>query len=170
MQNYDSKIDTLEHKNKVKKYMKMCAKNIIYRGLVHDNSKLESPEKEIFDEYTPKLSTTEYGSEEYKKYLKEMKVALDHHYKVNDHHPEYFVLNYKARDTKGTPLYKGVDGMNLMQLIEMMCDWYASSQRHKNGDIYKSIEQNQQRFGYSDEVKTILKNTAEWLIEKDGGM
>ena len=50
MENYDSKIDTLEHKNKVKKYMKMCAKNIIYRGLVHDNSKLESPEKEIFDE------------------------------------------------------------------------------------------------------------------------
>ena len=60
--------------------------------------------------------------------------------------------------------------MNLMQLIEMMCDWYASSQRHKNGDIFKSIEQNQQRFGYSDEVKTILKNTAKWLIEKDGGM
>ena len=39
--------------------------------------------------------------------------AWKHHYEHNDHHPEYFVLNYKARDTKGTPLYKGVDGMNL---------------------------------------------------------
>lgn len=168
MNKYDSRLDTIEHQTKVKNYTKICGRNLLYRGLVHDNSKLESPEKEIFDEYTQKLSDCTYGSEEYKKYLKEMKVALEHHYSVNDHHPEYFNMRYKSRDGKGTPLYKGLSGMNLMQLTEMICDWYASSKRHNDGDIFKSIEQNQGRFGYSDELKQILKNTINWLKEKEG--
>ena len=53
--------------------------------------------------------------------------------------------------------------MNLVDLIEMICDWKAASERHADGDIYKSIEINQKRFGYSDELKQILKNTIEIL-------
>jgi hypothetical protein len=49
--------------------------------------------------------------------------------------------------------------MSLVQLTEMLCDWKAATLRHKDGDIRRSIEQNQQRFGYSDEVKRILLNT-----------
>lgn len=163
---YDSRIDTLEHKNKVRKYTKLCAKNLIYRGIVHDNSKLEPPEKEIFDKYTPKLRYCTYGSLSYQTFLNEMKVALDHHYKLNDHHPEYF-QQFKARDKEGTPMYKGLEGMNLIQLTEMICDWYASTKRN-NGNILDSIDINQERFGYSDELKIILKNTAIWLMEKEG--
>ena len=58
--------------------------------------------------------------------------------------------------------------MNLMQLVEMICDWYAASQRHEDGDIYKSIEINQERFGYSDELKSIFIRTIEWIKEKEG--
>lgn len=163
---YDSKIDTLNHKDKVKKYMHMIGWEMIERGFDHDNSKLESPEKEIFDEYSPKLSNTTYGSDEYKKYLKEMEVALNHHYENNDHHPEYFALRYKNRST-GKPYFKGLSGMNLLQLTEMITDWYASSQRHEDGDIFKSIEINQERFGYSDEIKLILINTINYLQEKE---
>lgn len=163
---YDSREDTLEHKDKVRKYTKLCAKNLIYRGIVHDDSKLSPPEKEIFDEYTPKLKNCTYGSLSYHTFLNEMKVALDHHYKVNDHHPEYF-KSFKLRDKKGTPMYKGLEGMNLIQLTEMLCDWYASTLRN-NGNILDSIDINQERFGYSDELKIILKNTALWLMEKDG--
>jgi len=39
---------------------------------------------------TPKLAGSTYGSEEYKAFLGQMKPALDHHYAVNDHHPEHF--------------------------------------------------------------------------------
>ena len=46
----------------------------------------------------------------------------------------------------------------------MICDWKASSERHENGDIYKSIEINQKRFGYSDDLKSILKNTVDFLM------
>ena len=164
---YDSTKDTKDHKNKVKKYIKLCARNLLYRGIVHDDSKLETPEKEIFDEYTPKLQNSTYGSEEYKIFLKEMGKALEHHYKTNDHHPEFFAMHYKSRDGKGTPVYKGVSGMNLIQLTEMLCDWYAASQRHNDGDIYKSIEENQKRFGYSDEIKSVFYRTIEWIQEME---
>ena len=163
---YDSKSDTLLHKEKVKDYMKMAGRELIYRGIVHDNSKLQFPEKEIFDEYTPKLAGCTYGSEEYKTYLKEMQVALNHHYSENDHHPEYFDIRYKKRST-GEPYFKGFSGMNVFQLTEMIMDWYAASQRHDDGDIFKSIEINQERFGYTDEVKMILINTINYIQSKE---
>jgi hypothetical protein len=52
----------------------------------------------------------------------------------------------------------------------MICDWKASSERHEDGDVYKSIEINQDRFGYSDDLKLVLKNTVDFLnqIEKEG--
>jgi hypothetical protein len=96
-----------------------------------------------------------------------MNIALEHHYSHNDHHPEYFSIHYKQRDGKGTPVYKGLAGMNLMQFTEMLCDWYAATQRHEDGDIYESIEYNQQRFGYSDELKSIFFNTIQWIKEKE---
>jgi len=164
---YDSTKDTKDHKEKVRKYTKLCARNLLYRGIVHDDSKLETPEKEIFDEYTPKLKDCTYGSLAYATFLKEMNVALEHHYKVNDHHPEFFAMHYKSRDGKGTPTYEGLSGMNLIQLTEMLCDWYAASQRHNDGDIYKSIEQNQKRFGYSDEIKSVFYRTIEWIQEME---
>ena len=37
----------------------------------------------------------------------------------------------------------------------------------KDGDIYKAIEINQERFGYSDDVKALLKNTADFLNRSD---
>ena len=102
-----------------------------------------------FDEYTPKLKHCTYGSEEYKSFLAGLKPALDIHYKNNRHHPEHFA--------------NGIKDMTLLDLLEMLCDWKASSERHADGNIYRSIEINQSRFGYSDEVKAILKNTVDFL-------
>ena len=78
--------ETLKHIKNVKKFLYKVSDVLENRARVHDTSKLESPELEIFDEYTPKLKDTTYGSDEYKRYLKEMKVALDHHYANNRHH------------------------------------------------------------------------------------
>lgn len=54
---------------------------------------------------------------------------------------------------------KGLHGMSLLDLIEMLCDWKAATLRHDNGDIRKSININQKRFGYSDELRRIFLNT-----------
>jgi hypothetical protein len=56
--------------------------------------------------------------------------------------------------------------MNLVDLLEMVCDWKAATLRHANGDIEKSLEINQKRFGYSDELKAILRNTVKLLEAK----
>lgn len=148
MEKYDSEEETVKHIKSVNDKIDWVMFQMNRRGLMHDQTKLESPEKEIFDEYTPKLKNTTYGSEEYGKYLEEMKIALDHHYKNNRHHPEHF--------------NNGIRDMNLIDLIEMFCDWLSATERHDDGDIFKSIEYNQSRFGYSDELKDIFDNTAKF--------
>lgn len=58
---------------------------------------------------------------------------------------------------------KGLHGMSLLDLTEMLVDWNAAAMRHDDGNLRRSIEINQKRFGYSDELKCILLNTAEEL-------
>ena len=53
--------------------------------------------------------------------------------------------------------------MNLLSLIEMLADWKAAGERGKDGNIYKSIEINSERFGISKQLKKILINTAKYL-------
>jgi cytosine/adenosine deaminase-related metal-dependent hydrolase len=144
---YDSRPETYEHISKVRAELLTIASDLISRAHVHDQSKLENPELAIFDEYTPKLEDAEYGTPEYKAILQEMlKKGFGHHYEVNDHHPEHFS--------------HGIADMNLMQITEMLCDWYAAGQRPGGISIRTSIEKNQKRFDYSDEMKKLLLNTA----------
>lgn len=148
---YDSWRDTLDHIQNVRSKISGVIIHLLHRSEVHDLSKLESPEKEYYDKYSPMLRTTEYGSKEYKEFLKEMQVGIDHHYNHNSHHPEYYV--------------DGINGMNLIDLIEMICDWKAAGERHKDKptDILKSIEMNAERFHIDDQLKQILLNTATYL-------
>lgn len=146
---YDSKADTLLHIKRVSELMTEASIELINRANVHDNSKLESPEKEMFDEFTPKLKDCTYGSEEYKGYLSGLKVALDHHYANNSHHPEHYE--------------NGVNGFDLFDLMEMFFDWKAATERHADGNIYKSIEINKERFNLSDQTCDMFVNTAKRL-------
>lgn len=149
---YDSRPDTYAHIATVRGYLLQVANLLIYRGHDHDLSKLEPPELEVFDEFTPKLRDSTYGSHEYKKYLRDMGVGLEHHYAVNDHHPEHF--------------HNGIHEMDLLQLMEMLADWKAATLRHADGDLAKSIDQNSERFGYGREIHGLLLRTAEnlgWL-------
>jgi len=143
---YDSTADTLQHIKRVGQLLNEAAIKLIERGNVHDNSKLEEPEKTEFDKLTPRLKTLEYGSDEYKASLAELAEALNHHYKNNSHHPQHYE--------------NGVNGFDLFDLMEMFFDWKAATERTKDGDIYKSIEHNQKRFEISEQVTQIFKNTA----------
>lgn len=149
MSDYDSTADSLRHIKRVAELLSEAATELLQRGARHDDSKLESPEKELFDIYTPKLKDCTYGSDEYKGYLKELGVALQHHYAHNSHHPEHYE--------------NGVDGMDLFDLIEMFFDWKAASERHADGNIYRSIEMNIDRFKLSPQTVSIFTNTARRL-------
>jgi len=142
----DSTEATLKHKKRVEELLTIASEELITRGKNHDNSKLQSPEKELFDEYTPKLGGVIYGSDQYNEFLTSLKPALDHHYENNNHHPEH----YK----------NGINDMDLFDLMELFFDWKASGERHREGNIYKSIDLCKNRFGISDQLENILKNTA----------
>jgi hypothetical protein len=110
------------------------------------------PELAVFNEYTPKLRDSTYGSEEYKRFLLGMGEGLKHHYRQNDHHPEHFE--------------NGMRDMDLIQVLEMLADWKAATLRHADGDLGRSIVQNSTRFDYGPEVRLLLYNTAKrmgWL-------
>lgn len=143
---YDSRPDTHAHITEVRLRLLQVVKELVDRSHRHDVSKLEEPELAVFDEYTPKLRDSTYGSDEYKRFLEGMGEGLRHHYAVNDHHPEHHE--------------NGVQDMDLAQVIEMLADWKAATLRHVDGDLACSIEQNAERFGYGDEFKRLLRNTA----------
>lgn len=148
---YDSTSDTKEHINRVAELLKAARNNLKNRGNIHDVSKLEEPEKSVFDRETPLLRDLVYGSDEYKEALERLGEALKHHYSKNTHHPEHFG--------------DGINGMSLFDVVEMLMDWKAASERHATGDIRKSLEINRERFLISDQLYDILLNTVkemEW--------
>jgi hypothetical protein len=161
---YDSTVGTREHINKVRFYLRQTMSELDRRAAHHDASKLKSPEKEAFDVLTPRLAELTYGSDEYRASLREMKPAIQHHYAKNTHHPEHYAFfgdgewtEISDREVKnGT----SVSRMSLLDVLEMLMDWKAASERHVDGDIHTSIEHNIERFGISDQLANILRVTA----------
>ena len=90
---------------------------------------------------------------EYQQFLDKLKPALDHHYASNRHHPEHFV--------------NGVTDMTLIDILEMFCDWKASSLRQNDGNLLKSIDVNAERFHMDGQLRQILINTARMLDEHE---
>jgi hypothetical protein len=149
---YDSRPATWEHIHQVQALLWHFIGQLQLRAHAHDQSKLNEPERSVFNEYTPKLRDSTYGSDEYKGYLAGMGRGLQHHYQVNDHHPEHFTF--------------GIHDMNLLQLVEMLADWKAATMRHADGDLGRSIKQNVERFSYGLEIENLLTSTARdlgWL-------
>lgn len=146
--------ETQKHVRAVQKNLNVFVKALLHRGESHDNSKFEEPELTIFAENTPKLATVEYGTPEYAALLEEVKPAIEHHYAKNSHHPEHFP--------------NGIEGMTLIDLMEMLADWEAATARNKNGNIRRSLEVNAERYGISPQLQQILKNTVDiYLTKKD---
>lgn len=147
--------DTEAHIATVQVHLFECAEELEQRAETHDQSKLQEPEASAFAAVSGELEETEYGTDEYKSLLDKLRGGpLEHHYEVNDHHPEHFE--------------NGIEDMNLLQLVEMVCDWAAAVERHDDeNDLHDSIEKNQERFGYSDELKSIFHQTADRLYANE---
>lgn len=154
---YDSRPATFEHSLRVGALMVDMLNEGMRRAVEHDLSKTRPPEVEHFDVATPKLAGLVYGSPEYAASLAELAPALNHHYANNRHHPEY---------GDGT-----VDWMTLVDLMEMIADWKASTERMGGtGDLRLSVKKNMARFGIDEQLAGILINTAEhfgWIPKEE---
>jgi len=146
---------TTKHKAWVLYYCCKAAANLVKRGVVHDFSKYGKAEEPYFTAMLSKLKDTPYGTPEYKKLLDTIQPALDHHYKVNSHHPEYYP--------------NGTKGMTNLDKIEMLCDWKAAGKRHKTSSIRKSLEINKARFNMTyEEVSALQRDAVELGLMKKG--
>jgi hypothetical protein len=143
---YKARMGTLLHIKRVNELLINAAVELMQRAQIHDASKLESPEVEIFDEHTSRLAGLTYGSPEYTQSLKDIKPALDHHYAHNKHHTEHYA--------------DGINDMDLFDVMEMLVDWKAAGERHTDGNILKSLDVNRSRYKISDQLFRILQNTA----------
>ena len=95
---------------------------LMARGRLHDASKLEEPEKSTFDSLIPQLAGVAYGSPEYEAAAERAKPGVEHHYRRNSHHPEHYGP-------------AGVAGMDLFDLVEMVCDWMAAAEREPEDGV-----------------------------------
>lgn len=171
----DSKSETTAHILRVRELLYIVQNKLEQRGFKHDQSKLESPEKEGFDEVTGALRWLTYGSDEYKAQLDKLKLILAHHYAHNSHHPEHFQVlecnicferfpsDYsKNCERCGNGQFTSrpdIGGMSLLDIMEMFCDWKAATERHADGSLAKSIEINAVRFQMESQLISIFRNT-----------
>jgi hypothetical protein len=70
-------------------------------------------------------------------------------------------LHFSAAPIEHEIPYSGINGMSLFDVMEMLMDWKAATERMKDGgDIWKSIDINTARFAISEQLRSILVNTA----------
>lgn len=144
-------VETQKHVECVRGYIQLCVSELQMRQATHDASKFGPEELPSYADVTPKLKASAFGSDEYKGFLNQIRPAIDHHQKANRHHPEFFT--------------EGVNGMNLIDILEMVCDWIAAAQRHEDVNYERSLMFCKERFGLSDQLVSIIRNTQNILVK-----
>ena len=143
---------TQEHIYNVRKLLNKFADVLKQKGETHDQSKLEEPEVDGWAamDLEPRY---EYGSYEYYDKLRRFSEVFNHHYKVNSHHPEHFV----------NPEHE----MTLIDMVEMLCDWFAYKQDIPIREGVELIRDQCDRFGFSDTIMSLLTNTYREYMNSD---
>ena len=144
--------DVRDHQARVSDLMDQVINELCIRQTAHDESKFSPQEFPIYQAIVPDLKKLEFGSAEYREKVKELGPALQHHYRNNRHHPEHF--EDKIR------------GMNLIDLVEMICDCIAASEF--KGDDPKDGFTGYlfQKHGITEPLASIILNTIDRLDRK----
>jgi hypothetical protein len=150
---YDSRADSLAHIHDVRDNIGVFIAEMLRRGRDHDASKFSDAEKPLLDEVLPLLDGVAYGSPAWEDVVNRAAPALEHHFRHNTHHPEHY----------GN---EGVAGMDLFDVVEMLCDWMAAARRNPADGV--KVAYNVQKFGIEPQLASIIANTLERWPEPDG--
>ena len=137
--------DLHNHKQKVGQSLQIICNELMRRAIVHDASKFFDDELKGNLKAQPEKRALQatghiYGSIEDNKHREEYKWLSDKHYSRNRHHPEYH--------------HNGINDMSLIDLVEMLCDWWISGD-----NIDHSIRENIKKFNIDAQLARSLKNT-----------
>lgn len=146
--------DTRKHQQWVAEKMIEVAKRLLDRAVIHDASKFSDVEKNAYVGPVWELNTRQvaYGSEEYIALVTQMGEGWEHHKAHNSHHPEN--VQVTLPEFAGDPF----SGMDLLDLIEMLCDWCAASKRRGNSP-WLPLDKMEKDLGLSHQLRCVLQNT-----------
>lgn len=137
------------HQKEVSRLINLIIEELLKRSISHDISKIENSVE--FEGFSNLINMPAYGSKEYEKILKENEHVIKEHYLKNRHHPQHFKTGYTE--------------MNIVDIIEMLCDWTASKNAYsKNVSTDENLEYNKKRFNMSDDIIKIFKNSIKELF------
>ena len=145
-----------EHNRSVGQQVIQVCNQLIDRALIHDDSIFTDEDlKLVIQEKKELMDLVAQGysrnSPQQQNHRKKWKPLLgEKHYSLNRHHIQYHD--------------GGINGMNLIDLIEMLCDWYVAT-KENNRDIDKSIRENVQEHKIDSQLSRILKNTVREMKE-----
>lgn len=148
-------VETLRHKVRVAELLGQFMRHLLSRAEDHDNSKVGPAELTGFGEATARLKSLTYGSPEYKASADELKVLIKCHYAQNGHHCEHHE--------------NGINDMDLFDIVEMLADWKAATERHDDGDLDKSITHNAETKKITPQLAGIMRSTADFMGWLDKG-
>jgi hypothetical protein len=114
------------------------------RCSVHDHSKFEMDEVAMFI----KMLDESDGNNPNGILTDEQKKLIEMHWKRNRHHPEFFTSYTKMDD---------------IDILEMVCDWYARSLQFGNNFTEYVENVPQKRFGFDEEFFTKVKQYCDVL-------
>lgn len=141
-------VKILQHKQKVSFLLREIARQFERRADTHDDSKFNLDEFKGFCQMD-NARRYEYGSPEYEAIIHNNSAA-QLHVSRNRHHPEYWP--------------NGIDDMDMIDIIEMLCDWEIARQiRDIEEDIEKIWQTRKKRFGLSDDELYFLRTIWERL-------
>lgn len=152
-QTYNYMQNLLDHKRLVGLYLQRVTTALFRRAVVHDYSKFAPDEFGPYAAALPRFEKSEYGSDEYKACCESIKPAIEHHFRENRHHPEHFP--------------NGVNDMNLLDVVEMVCDWMAASQRVPGNTLRLDLQK--ERFGIDDQLFGLISRTVACLMSDAEG-
>ena len=141
--------DTRQHIVNVQTQMHAVINELILRSNYHDSSKYDKEEAHTYAKVVPLFKGKEYGTPEHKAVGDMLGEAWKHHEQHNDHHTGYHI--------------NGINDMNLMSIIEMLCDWKAASLRNPNQIFRDSCSLNCDKYGACEQLKGVIMNTAQSL-------
>ena len=100
----------------------------------------------------PLLQGVAYGSPAWDDVVNRAAPALAHHFRHNSHHPEHY----------GNA---GLAGMDLFDVVEMVCDWMAAARRNPADGV--KVAYNVAKFGIEPQLAAIIENTLARWPERD---
>ena len=142
------------HKFHVIKIIHGLVSELLQRAAVHDDSKLTEPEVSGFSDNIVKFSEVQtcYLSKVYVNISDQSLTTKQIHWAQNAHHPEY----HEA----------GINGMSLLDIIEMVADWIASCPRYVVlAHAVDMIDKQRERFNIDDQLYSVIINTLPVIIK-----